>query len=82
MKIIGGLIFIIIGTLIVIYTEWLLKNFGRINWFEQHLGAEGGSRMGYKLVGLIIIFIGLLMMTGMVDGFLNIILSPLTRGRV
>jgi len=38
--------------------------------------------MGYKLVGLIIIFIGLLMMTGMVDGFLNIILSPLTRGRV
>ncbi|HNV13012.1 MAG TPA: hypothetical protein PK686_04115 [bacterium] len=82
MKIIGGLIFIVIGTLIVIYTEWLLKNFGRINWFEQHLGAEGGSRMGYKLVGLIIIFIGLLMMTGMVDGFLNIILSPLTRGRV
>jgi polyferredoxin len=82
MKIIGGLIFIVIGTLVVMYTEWLLKNFGRINWFEKHLGAEGGSRMGYKLVGLVIIFIGLLMTTGMVDGFFNFMLSPLTRGRV
>ncbi len=82
MKIIGGLILVILGTLIVMYTEWLLKNFGRINWFEKNLGAEGGSRMGYKLVGLIIIFIGLLTMTGMINGFIGFIVSPLTRGRI
>lgn len=82
MKILGGLILIALGTLMVMYTEWLLKNFGRVNWFEKNLGAEGGSRLGYKLLGVIVIFIGLLMATGMIDGFMKTITSPLTRGQL
>lgn len=82
MKILGGLILIALGTLMVMYTEWLLKNFGRVNWFEKNLGAEGGSRLGYKLLGVIVIFIGLLMATGMIDGFMRAITSPLTRGQL
>lgn len=81
MKIIGGLILIAIGTLIVMKSEDLFRNFGRIAWFEKNLGTEGGSRLGYKLIGLIIIFFGLLMTTGTFDGFIKTILSPLTRGR-
>jgi cytochrome b len=78
MSIIGGLILIGIGSLMVIYTEWLVKNFGRINWFEKNLGTGGGTRLGYKLMGIIIVFLGLLLLTGLMDGFLGFTLSPLT----
>jgi hypothetical protein len=30
-------------------------NFGRIPWFDEHLGIEDGSRLGYKIIGLLII---------------------------
>jgi len=74
-----GLIMIIIGTLMIVKTEWLLQNFGRIAWFEKQFGAEGGSRLGYKLVALIVIFFGILIMTGLIGGFMNWMLSPLIR---
>lgn len=79
MKIILGLIIITVGTLMIIKSEDLLKNFGRISWFEKHLGAEGGTRLGYKILGLIIIFFGLLVTTGTFDGFIKAVLSPLIR---
>lgn len=80
MKIIGGLIMIALGALIVIKSEDLLRNFGRISWFEKNLGSEGGSRLGYKIIGIIVIFFGLLMSTGTFDGFIKVLLSPLIRG--
>ncbi|MFA4942947.1 MAG: hypothetical protein WC564_04900 [Patescibacteria group bacterium] len=76
-----GLIIIVVGTLIIIKTEWILENFGRVAWFEKNLGSEGGSRLGYKLLGLLAIFIGLLMITGLIGGFMNWLVSPLTRAR-
>ncbi|HPT08563.1 MAG TPA: hypothetical protein PLE28_02620 [bacterium] len=79
MNIIGGLILIALGTLIIIKTEFLLENFGRIAWFEEKLGSEGGSRLGYKLIGLIIIFFGLLLTTGMFGDFMTTALSPLVK---
>ncbi|MBU0636968.1 MAG: hypothetical protein ABH818_02410 [Patescibacteria group bacterium] len=79
MNILLGIIVITVGTLMVVKSEWLLNNFGRITFFEIHLGSDGGSRLGYKLVGLIVIFIGTLIMTGMINGFLEWVLSPLLR---
>ena len=79
MNFIFGLILFVVGTLIIIYTEWMLQNFGRMEWFERQLGAEGGSRFGYKLIGLVAIFFGLLLMTGLIGSFMNWILSPLIR---
>jgi len=73
----GGLIGYI-GFLMVSKTEWLMENFGRIGFFEQHLSSEGGSRLGYKLAGVLAIFIGVLMITGLVDNLLGWLLSPLT----
>ncbi len=77
MSIIIGLIAIAIGVAFVIKTEWLLSNFGRIAWFEEKLGTEGGSRLGYKLIGLIFIFIGIIYMTGNRDSFFTWMLTPL-----
>lgn len=79
MNIIFGLIITAVGALIVVKSEWLLNNFGRISWFEEHLGTSGGSRLGYKLFGMLAIFIGILMATGLIGGFLTWMLSPLTR---
>ena len=74
----GGLLLLAGGVMMVIKTEWLLNNFGRIAWFEEHLGTEGGSRLGYKIVGMVLIFFGLLTLTGLSGGFANWALSPLT----
>lgn len=75
--IILGFIIAALGALIVVKSEAVYKVFGPISFFEKYLGAEGGSRLGWKLIGLIVFFIGLLMFTGMIDGFMNWLLSPL-----
>lgn len=69
----------IAGMAMVIKTEGALKMFGRIYFFEKHLGTEGGSRLGYKIVGLIIFFLGLLTMTGMIEGFILWFFGPILR---
>ena len=77
MHILVGLVILIIGAFIVIKSEFMLNAFGRIEFFERQLGSEGGSRIGYKLVGLVAIFIGILIMTNMINGFLEWVLSPI-----
>ena len=79
LKIILGIVFFLVGFGILAKTEWMLSNFGRIDFFEQHLGTEGGSRLGYKIVALIITFIGIIMVTGLYDGFMNWLLGPVIR---
>lgn len=65
------------GIAIVIKTESVLKAFGRMEFFEKHLGTEGGSRLGYNLIGLVMIFLGVMMVFGMIGGFMNWVLSPI-----
>jgi len=79
MNIIFGIIGIAIGVLLVIKSESILNVFGRIAFFEKYLGVEGGSRLGYKLIGLAVIFISTLVMTNMIGGFMEWVLSPLLK---
>ncbi len=79
MQILAGFIMIVVGAFMVIKSETLLNIFGRIDFFEKYLGTEGGSRLGYKLIGILVIFFGILMVTGLVGGFLEWILSPILR---
>jgi hypothetical protein len=81
MHIIYGIIIIAIGITMVYKSESLLSFFGRVSTFEHYLGAEGGSRLGYKLLGLFVAFIGVLIMTDLIDGFMRTLLSPLFPGR-
>ncbi len=53
-----GLIIAVVGTLMVLKSEFLMNNFGRVDWAEKHLGTEGGTRIFYKLLGIIIILLG------------------------
>lgn len=61
----------------VVKTEWFLENFGTIAWAEENIGSSGGSRLMYKLIGLIIIFIGFLLVTNMFNNFLMATLGKL-----
>ncbi len=71
-----GLLLTVGGAFCVIKTEWLVNNFGRIAWFEEKLGTDGGSRLGYKLVGIVLLFVGVIVMTGSGNDFMSWILSP------
>jgi hypothetical protein len=78
MKILIGIILIVIGALIIIYSNKMLEIFGRIPFFEQHLGTEGGSRLGYQIIGFLGVIVGLLVMTGSFEGLILAIFSPVT----
>ena len=78
-QIILGIIIMTGGIGMVLKTEWLLENFGRIAWFEAKLSTEGGSRLGYKLIGLGAIIIGIIVMTGSGSDFMGWLVSPLVR---
>lgn len=58
-----GFILFAVGPTMVIKTDWYLENIGRIDWAEAHLG--GGTRFFFKLLGIVLIFLGLLMMFGL-----------------
>ena len=74
-----GALVIAVGLVLVIKSEWFLSNFGRIGFFDQHFGTSGGSRLGYKLVGMFTIFIGILIFINLIGGFLMWVLSPLLK---
>jgi hypothetical protein len=78
-QILSGIILTAAGAFLVIKTEWFINNFGRIAWFEEKLGSDGGSRLGYKLVGIALLFLGIILMTGSGDDFMLWLLSPILK---
>jgi uncharacterized membrane protein len=71
LQIVLGILGIAIGLVLIAKTEWFIENFGRIEWAEQKLGTEGGTRLFYKIIGLVFIFFAFVYMTGLWDEFLN-----------
>lgn len=67
MRYIVSIIGIAIGALIVIKSEKLYTSLGPVQWAEQHLGSEGGSRLFYKLVGIAIIFLAFFYISGILE---------------
>lgn len=79
-KIILGLVLAAIGAFITIKANVLYEGLGPIPWAEQHLGAEGGSRLMYKLIGIGLSIIGFLIMTGLLQNLIMAIFSKLFGG--
>ncbi len=78
-QILGGLAATLVGLSLVLKTDWYMENFGRVEWFEDNLGSSGGTRLGYKLLGLLIMFVGIVIMTGSGEAFFGWLFSPLTK---
>ncbi len=69
-RIIIGLIIASIGAFITIKSGWFYQTFGPIPSADKYLGLEGGSRLAYKLIGIITSIIGFLIMTNMMKSIL------------
>ena len=76
MKYFFGIGAIVVGIFLVIKTEWFVQNFGASTWAEEHLGTSGGTRLMYKLIGIIMIVLAMMGMTGMLG---SVILSVFGR---
>jgi len=66
-----GLLVVVAGFMVTWKSEWLLRHFGRVRWAEEHLSYEGGTRFFYKILGIVIIFLGLFIITGIWNDILN-----------
>lgn len=64
-KIIIGIGLTLIGISITNNSDKLFSTFGRIALVEKYLGSEGGSRLFYQLLGIIMVLIGLILITGL-----------------
>ncbi len=63
MKYFLGILVIILGSFMVIKTAWFVENFGYSDWAEAKLGG-GGTRLMYKILGILFIVGAVLVMTG------------------
>ena len=62
----------------IYYANWLYNNIGAVALFEKYLGG-GGSRLGYKLIGMFVFFIGALTTFDLIDRFIFWVLAPVIK---
>lgn len=79
MKYVLGILVIALGALMVIKTQWFIENFGYSDWAETKIGG-GGTRLMYKVLGIIFIFGSVLAMTGALGEILFGIFGSLFTG--
>ena len=72
-----GLLVIGVGSLLVIKTQWIYDFTGPIDWAEQHLGTEGGTRLFIKLIGVLMIIGTFLAITGILGGWVSSIFGSI-----
>ena len=70
-RIIIGILMIALGFMMNWKTEAIVQFTGYNAWAEDKLGTLGGTRLLTKLIGLIMIFGGLLAITNMHQAFLQ-----------
>jgi hypothetical protein len=71
MRIIIGIILVAVGFLLIWKNEVVVGFTGYSSWAENKLGTMGGTRLMYKLIGLVFIFGGMLAITNLHQGFLE-----------
>lgn len=77
MRIFLGLLGIGAGILMSLKSEWFLYNVGRIPSIEKYLGSFGGSRLFYQIMGVIVVIISTLYMTGVLGSVITALLGGL-----
>lgn len=58
-RVIGGILLIVVGSLLIYYHNQLYQLFGDIEWAERNLGE---SKVVYVLLGVGVIVVGVLIM--------------------
>ncbi len=66
MRIIGFLLLELFGFLFLLQTDNVVGFTGRVSWAERNLGGAGTHTL-YKLIGVGLIILGMLWITGLFD---------------
>ncbi|PIP67374.1 MAG: hypothetical protein COV79_04410 [Parcubacteria group bacterium CG11_big_fil_rev_8_21_14_0_20_41_14] len=77
-----GILMTAAGFMMVWKTEAIVQFTGYNAWAEDKLGTMGGTRLLTKLIGLIVIFGGMLAITNMHQSFLQATIGKLVSGRM
>ena len=75
-RILIGLGITLLGMACSYKTEWILSTVGQVEWAERTFGP-GGSRIFWKLAGVVICMIGFSVMTNLFDGFVGGVIGSL-----
>lgn len=78
LRILLGIVVSGVGMSMVYYTNTYLSMIGRIEWAEQNLGS-GGSRFFYKILGIIVAFLGIILITNLWDELVGDLLRGIFR---
>ncbi|NMC51911.1 hypothetical protein GYA54_04285 [Candidatus Kuenenbacteria bacterium] len=70
MKYFFSFLAIVAGFFIVKYSNSIVDNFGHTEWADHYLGTYGGTRLMWKLIGITIIIIALLAISGIGESLL------------
>jgi hypothetical protein len=76
LRILIGLGITAIGAVFVIMTRKVMDIFGPIGWAERKLGG-GGSVLMYKVIGLAVCFIGIIIAADLWNAFLQATLGSI-----
>ena len=76
-----GFIIVVLGFLLVWKANGIVENFGHVPFAEKYLGTDGGTRLFWKLIGILSIILGFMYMFGLIEGVIWVIFSPLFRGQ-
>lgn len=75
-----GLIVMVIGYLIVLKSDVVFGWFGTNEFAEKYLGS-GGSRLFYKLAGILVVFAGIFIATNVMSDILGSLAGVLTNSK-
>jgi len=70
MSILLGLAVILTGFFFSWKAYWIVEYFGRLDWAEEKFSLSGGTKFFWKIFGLLVIFIGFLIMFDLLGGIL------------
>ncbi|MCR4278516.1 MAG: hypothetical protein NUV81_01265 [bacterium] len=70
LRILFGLVIASVGAFFVIRTKVFLDFFGHSSWADSKFGG-GGSNLMYKTIGMLLIFIGFMVVTNLWNAFLG-----------
>jgi hypothetical protein len=74
MKYVIGILMIVAGVAFIMKTDWFVRSFGRVGWAEDKLGY-GGTWSFYKLLGVGVIILALMIMTGDILSILDFVFA-------
>src|SRR3989344_6960717 len=79
-QLIVGLMVAFVGFIVVWKADWMLKNFGSVPFAEKFLQTEGGTRLFYKLLGILVMVGGIMHATDLLGTLMSAIIERLFGG--